>query len=133
MQLLTSTLLINSLLQLRFELCQCRSQMAKKRSRQGGPSSSHRSERVESSSQNHRTHGSVKSHTNQHRWLTTFCILFVAIFLLIYRQNYYFSTTVRDVDSNRPYVYQRGRVKADLTYREILTVHFLLRQFLFLL
>nr|XP_016480474.1 PREDICTED: chitinase domain-containing protein 1-like isoform X1 [Nicotiana tabacum] len=96
--------------------------MAKKRSRQGGPSSSHRSERVESSSQNHRTHGSVKSHTNRHRWLTTFCILFVAIFVLIYRQNYYFSTTVRDGgDSNRPYVHQRGLVKTDLTYREILT------------
>lgn len=88
-QLLTSTLLINSLLQLQFELYQCRSQMAKKRSRRVGPSSSHRSERVESSSQNHQTHRSVKSHTNQHRWLTTFCILFVAIILLIYRQNYY--------------------------------------------
>ncbi|XP_019261383.1 PREDICTED: chitinase domain-containing protein 1 isoform X2 [Nicotiana attenuata] len=41
--------------------------MAQKRTRRVGQSSSHRSEGVESSSQNHQTHGSVKSHTNRHQ------------------------------------------------------------------
>lgn len=89
--------------------------MAKKRTRRVSSSSSHRSEPLEPSS-----HDSVKSHTNPHRWLTTtFCILFFIISLLIYRQTYnYTATTV--VDADKPYVYQRGLVKTDSTYLEVL-------------
>ncbi|KAJ8540067.1 hypothetical protein K7X08_026456 [Anisodus acutangulus] len=92
--------------------------MAKKRTRRAGPSSTHRSEPIESTSQDDPTRNSVYSHTKRHRWLTTFFIILPAISILIYRQSYYAATTV--IDADKTYVYQRGLVKTDLTYREVL-------------
>ncbi|XP_055810870.1 uncharacterized protein LOC129880719 isoform X2 [Solanum dulcamara] len=86
---------------------------AKKRSSRVGStsSSSHRSEAFKP----------VKSQTNGHRRLTiSLCILFFIISLLIYCQRYYYPAATTVVDAEKPYVYQRGLVKIDSTYSEIL-------------
>ncbi|KAL3337746.1 hypothetical protein AABB24_030067 [Solanum stoloniferum] len=94
---------------------------AKKRSSRisssSSSSSSHRSEAFKPSSPD-----SVKSQTNRHRWLIiTFFIVFFIISLLIYCQRYYYYTaTTVVVDVEKPYVYQRGLVKVDSTYREVI-------------
>ncbi|CAN4097394.1 unnamed protein product [Withania somnifera] len=92
--------------------------MAKKRTRRVGWSSSSSSSR-RSEAFKHSSHNSVKSHTNRHHWLTTFCILFFIISLLIYLQRHYYTATT-DLDGDKPYVYQRGLVKIDPTYLEVL-------------
>ncbi|XP_060213346.1 uncharacterized protein LOC132640676 isoform X3 [Lycium barbarum] len=94
--------------------------MAKKRTRRVGPSPTHhRSDPIEPTSQHHQTHN---SHTKRHRWLTAFFILFfiISLLLIIYRQSYYYPSTTTVSNADLPYVYQRGLVKIDSTYPEVL-------------
>lgn len=104
-----------SLLKLQLQFVLIKNMAAKKRSSRVGStsSSSHRSEAFKP----------VKSQRNRHRRLTiSLCILFFIISLLIYCQRYYYPAATTVVDAEKPYVYQRGLVKIDSTYSEILNV-----------
>ncbi|KAK3026582.1 hypothetical protein RJ639_041602 [Escallonia herrerae] len=96
--------------------------MANRRDRRAGLGSVRRANRVHPSSSDHQTTDSAQSHATRGRRLaaTIFAITFVAssaISAIVYRIRYAPSAD----PTTPPYVYQRGLVKTDVNYREILT------------
>ncbi|KAK3037297.1 hypothetical protein RJ639_032059 [Escallonia herrerae] len=95
--------------------------MANRRDRRAGLGSERRANRVHPPSSDHQTTDSAQSHTTRGRRLaaTIFAITFVAssaISAIVYR------IRAPSADpTTPPYVYQRGLVKTDVNYREILT------------
>lgn len=91
--------------------------MAKKRDRRVATSSNRRKDRVESSTQQDQVGDSASS---DRRLIIIFVFFFIvspAVSILVYRIKYAPST-----DGMNFYVYQRGLVKPDVTYLEILSV-----------
>lgn len=102
--------------------------MAKKRGRRVAPSSNRRADRVEPTTQNEEL---VDSASSDRRPVIIFVVFFIispAIAAFIYQMKYAPRTTRTD-DS---YVHQRGLVKPDMNYHEILSVSIETRRSIFL-
>lgn len=93
--------------------------MAKKRDRRVAPSSSRGKGQVESSTQQDQLGHSASSDRRLILIFVLFFIVFPAISVLVYRIKYTPPTITNRTDS---YVFQRGLVKADVDYQEILAV-----------
>lgn len=91
--------------------------MAKKRDRRVAPSSSRGKGQVESSTQQDQLGHSASSDRRLILIFVLFFIVFPAISVLVYRIKYAPPTITNRTDS---YVFQRGLVKADVDYQEIL-------------
>ncbi|XP_024996306.1 chitinase domain-containing protein 1 [Cynara cardunculus var. scolymus] len=89
--------------------------MTKKRGRRAPPESDRRSS---SSEPSNRDETPIRSHKRPSILITLLIfIVFPAISLYLYRIQYASNT---DLDASLPYVYQRGLVKTDVNYQEIL-------------
>lgn len=98
--------------------------MANKRDRRVGHGSNRQQNRVEPSTNDDRTAGSVDSQSNNQdqKRITILLVVFIVssiISIILYRTMY--APPPRTIPS-LPYVYQRGLVKTDVNYNDILTV-----------
>lgn len=109
--------------------------MGKKRDRRVGLNSDRQTERVESSSGESEKADSENRLRNQNRKRTAaiFTLLFIvapAVAAIIYR---IFQAPNAGSESNLPYVYERGLVKTEVNYRDILAVSILFSTSMFFL